>query len=211
LRVTSETCKRASDAEPALLAANSKLDPDDTHLWRFPLRRLEAEPIWDSIFFAAGNLDLTIGGPSFDIHAPRKKNRSEPAPSASRTIRRAAYMVRGYSSDHDVTPSFLQAFDVDDGRTPCPLRTRTVTAPQALYLMNSEEIEAASARLAERLKKESGGDLPAAVDLGYRITLARPPSAAERERALSFLDNDPARLKNFAWLLFNLDEFIYVR
>ena len=53
--------------------------------------------------------------------------------------------------------------------------------------------------------------MPAAVDLGYRITLARPPSTAERERALNFLDNDPARLKNFAWLLFNLDEFIYVR
>ena len=29
--------------------------------------------------------------------------------------------------------------------------------------------------------------------------------------ALAYLDNDPARLKGLAWLLFNLDEFIYVR
>ena len=127
------------------------------------------------------------------------------------TIRRGAYMIRGYSTSRDVVPNFLQAFDVDDGRAPCPLRTQTVTAPQALFLMNSDEIESATAKFAERLQKESGGDLEAAVDLGYRLALARPPSPAERDRALAYLDNDPARLKGLAWLLFNLDEFIYVR
>jgi hypothetical protein len=120
-------------------------------------------------------------------------------------------MVRGYSTSDDVVPAFLQAFDVDDGRTPCPVRTRTVTAPQALFLMNGDEIERASARLAERLTAGSGGNLTAAVDLGYRITLARPPSAAEQSRALAYLDNDPKRLGGLAWLLFNLDEFLYVR
>ena len=29
--------------------------------------------------------------------------------------------------------------------------------------------------------------------------------------ATAYLENEPARLKQFAWLLFNLDEFIYVR
>ena len=38
-------------------------------------------------------------------------------------------MIRGFSTSRDVVPNFLQAFDVDDGRMPCPLRTRTVTAP----------------------------------------------------------------------------------
>jgi Protein of unknown function (DUF1553) len=120
-------------------------------------------------------------------------------------------MVRGYSTSRDVVPAFLQAFDVDDGRTPCPLRTRTVTAPQALFLMNSREVDQATGQFAGRLAKESGGDLAVAVDLAYRITLARPPSAAERERALAYLGDDPARLKGLAWLLFNLDEFIYIR
>ena len=119
-------------------------------------------------------------------------------------------MVRGFSTSRDVVPNFLQAFDAEDGRAPCPVRTRTVTAPQALFLMNSAEMDQASAQFAERLKRESGSDLPAAVDLAYRITLSRPPSAAERERALTYLAQDAARLKSFAWLLFNLDEFIYV-
>jgi hypothetical protein len=51
----------------------------------------------------------------------------------------------------------------------------------------------------------------AAVDLGYRTALARPASAGEMERALKYLDNDPRRLAGFAWLLYNLDEFVFVR
>src|SRR5262249_6352011 len=129
----------------------------------------------------------------------------------AQTHRRAAYMVRGFSTSRDVVPNFLQAFDAEDGRAPCPVRTRTVTAPQALFLMNSAEMDKASAEFAERLKKESGGDLPARVDLAYGIMLSRPPADKERERALSYVEHDAARLKGFAWLLFNLDEFIYVR
>jgi hypothetical protein len=201
LMVTSDTYKLSSETDPEHAVANMRADPTDVYLWRFHLRRLEAEPIWDSILTAAGDLDLSLGGPSFDIRASGEKSGH----------RRAAYMIRGYSSSRDILPNFLQAFDVEDGRTPCPMRTRTVTAPQALFLMNSDTIEKAAARFADRLRKESGGPFPAAVELGYRIVLARPPSPREMERALTYLDEDPARLKGFAWLLFNLDEFLYVR
>jgi hypothetical protein len=224
LIVTSETYRRASatdipsplvgEGQGGGVAANRKADPNNTYLWHYPLRRLEAEPIWDSIFTAAGTLDLAVGGPSFDVGAPagRRGGRSRASRSVDTgSTRRAAYMVRGYSTSRDVVPAFLQAFDVDDGRAPCPVRTRTVTAPQGLFLMNSAEIDRASAAFAERLAKESGGDLTAAVDLAYRVALARPPSPAEQARSLAYLDNNPARLKGLAWLLFNLDEFIYVR
>jgi hypothetical protein len=78
-------------------------------------------------------------------------------------------------------------------------------------MMNSPEIEKASTMFAERLKKEAAGELSKAVDLGYRITLSRPPSPDEKDYALTYVDNKPERLKNLAWLLFNLDEFIYVQ
>jgi hypothetical protein len=212
LIVTSDTYKLASAAPPELVKANAKADPDNAYLWHFRLQRLEAEPLWDCIFTAAGNLDLTIGGPSFDIRPPAddRGNITGAAPNPTKW-RRGAYMVRGYNVKRDVAPHFLLAFDADDGRVPCPLRTQTVTAPQALFLMNSPEIDKASARFAERLQKESKGDLKTAIDLAYRTALARPPSTAEQERVLKYLDNDPARLKGLAWLLFNLDEFIYVR
>jgi hypothetical protein len=200
LMVTSDTYKLASEVGPSADADNIRRDPADTFFWHFRLQRLEAEPIWDSILSAAGNLDITLGGPSFD-----------PVTDSGHSNRRAAYMVRGYSTNGDVTPNFLRSFDVDDGRAPCPVRTQTVTAPQALFAMNSPEIDRATAKFAERLKQESKGDLHAAIDLGYRMTLARPPSADEATRAEAYLQGDPARLKSFGWLLLNLDEFVYVR
>ena len=93
----------------------------------------------------------------------------------------------------------------------CPRRNPTVTAPQALFMMNNELVQDASGRLAERLRKESGGDLTAAVTLGFRIALGRPPSDTERARALNYVQGDPGGIKGFAWLLLNLDEFLYVR
>jgi hypothetical protein len=216
LIVTSDTYKLASQDDSQLATANSTADPDNAHLWHFPLRRLEAEPIWDAIFAAAGTLDTSVGGPSFDVGNNGGGRRGGGGPRASGATstggtRRAAYLIRGFSTSRDVVPNFLQVFDVDDGRVPCPMRTRTVTAPQALFMMNADEIENATAKFAERLKAESNGDLKAAVDLAYRFTLARQPSPAEANYALAYLDNDPNRLKNFAWLLFNLDEFVYVR
>jgi hypothetical protein len=217
LMVTSDAYKRASSIDPALQAANAKIDPADDYLWSFRLNRLEAEPIWDSILSDAGTLDLTVGGASFDITAPDAPRRGNAGgggrgnAAAAPPNRRAAYMIRGFSTSRDVVPNFLQTFDVDDGRVPCPLRSRTVTAPQGLFLMNSEEVDRASAKFAERLQKEAGADLGAAVDLGYRIALARPPSGAEKDDSMTYLRNDPARLKGFVWLLFNLDEFVFVR
>ena len=216
LMVTSETYKLASDVEPVLAAANMKMDSTDTYLWHFRLQRLEAEPIWDSIFNAAGDLDLAVGGPSFEVSnrklRPKPDVEDEEAPVIGPgSRRRAVYITRGYSPNRDVMASFLQAFDVDDGRAPCPLRTQTVTAPQSLFLMNSSEIDKASAQFAERVEKECHGNITNAIDLAYEFAVARPPSSQEKAHALSYLDNDPARFKKFTWLLFNLDEFVYVR
>ena len=202
LVVTSDAYKRASEVNPTRSAVEVAADSRNDRLWHFRIRRLEAEPIWDGIFAAAGDLDLAIGGASFDVGGRRESKGSS---------RRAAYMVRGYATNRDVVPEYLQAFDVEDGRAPCPIRTRTVTAPQALFLMNSTVVDAAAEKFAERLRREAGSNLSDAVDLGYQIAVARPASAREREVALTYLQGDAARLKGFAWLLFNLDEFLYAR
>jgi hypothetical protein len=57
--VTSDAYQRASDAS-ADFAASQNLDPGNTMLWHFRLRRLEAEALWDSMHAAAGNLDLKL-------------------------------------------------------------------------------------------------------------------------------------------------------
>jgi len=210
LMVTSRAYQMDSAGGPDF-AANQEIDPGNAHLWRFRLRRLEAEPIWDSIHAAIGQLDLRLGGPSFDPGGGggNRRNGGQAAPSSG--VRRAAYMIRGFSTSREVTPNFLQTFDVDDGRAPCPVRGQTVTAPQSLFLMNSAEIEHASGELATRVQTESNGDLAKAVDLAYRLVLARSPSPPELDRATAYLEDDAGRLKQLAWLLFNLDEFLYVQ
>ena len=213
LMVTSDAYKRASEASSEF-ADSQRIDPSDTALWHFRLQRLEAEPIWDSIHAAAGDLDLKVGGPSFDTREGDGGNRRHGESAndgSSNSKRRGVYLMRGYSPSRDVTPNFLQAFDVDDGRAPCPMRTQTVTAPQALFLMNSPDVDKACVDLAARLQREAKSDLPSAVDLAYRLVLSRPPSTAEKTNALAYLENDSSRLNQLSWLLFNLDEFVYAK
>ena len=198
LIVTSETYRRASAGPADRERANSRIDPDNRLLWKFPLRRLEAEPIRDALLVVAGKLDLSVGGKSFED-------------GTAGANRRAAYMARGYLANTNAMPDYLQTFDAEDGRMSCPRRNQTVTAPQALFMMNNELVEDASGRFAERLKKESGGDVPTAIILGFRIALGRPPSSGELAKALDYVQRDPARIKGLAWLLLNMDEFLYVR
>jgi hypothetical protein len=195
----SDTYQLSSKPTPAQLTKNIGIDARDTYLWHFRLQRLEAEPVWDTLHYAAGDLNLAVGGKSFQI---------KDEPDANR---RGVYLTRGYIPSRDVMNNFLTSFDVDDGRTPCPIRTQTVTAPQALFTMNSELVEKESAKLAEVVLKESNGDLHAAVTDAYERTLARKPTGAEADYALTYIEKDPARMKELTWLLFNLDEFIYVR
>ncbi|MDQ1473171.1 MAG: hypothetical protein QOJ99_4651, partial [Bryobacterales bacterium] len=215
LIVSSDTYQLSSKVDPELQAANEKLDARNTFLWHFRLQRMEAESIWDSVLSASNDIDLSVGGKSFQLRPPDPRRGGAGGRGGgnfdSRTNRRGAYMVRGYAANADVMPNFLLTFNVDDGRTPCPIRTQTVTAPQALFSMNDDLIESESSKFADRVVKESAGDLSKAVKLAYLSALGREPSGAELDRSLTYVNGDASRMKGFAWLLLNLDEFIYVR
>ena len=200
LIVTSETYRRASSEATDTAASNHRLDPDNQCFWRYPLQRLEAEVLRDSMLQMAGRLDTSLGGRS--VQGEKWEGGAS---------RRATYLIRGYRSSGEVLPDFFKSFDVEDGRSPCLVRGQTVTAPQALFLMNSDFSEKLATLFAQRLRSESDNDLEQGVGLGYELTLGRPPSLAERRAAIDYLQGDPERMKGFAWLLFNLDEFLYVR
>jgi len=214
LMVMSDTYRLASKAEPSVMAHNVTADARDTYLWHFRLQRLSAEPIWDAIHYASDDLDLAIGGKSFQLSSADAKQKfflPKDGTMDDRTNRRGVYIVRGYIPSTDVMNNFLTSFDVDDGRTPCPLRTQTVTAPQALFTMNGDLVQKESEKLADAVLKQSSGDVPAAVTGAYERVLGRKPTPAERDYALTYVGQDPGRVKELAWVLFNLDEFIYVR
>lgn len=77
-------------------------------------------------------------------------------------------------------------------------------------MMNSPDVHTQAVKFGERLRRESGGDIAQAIRLGYLTAISRPPTAREFDFASSYIGGDPKRLEGFAWMLINLDEFIYV-
>jgi hypothetical protein len=106
----------------------------------------------------------------------------------------------------------LDTFDLPDSTLSCSRRDVTNVAPQALALINNEFVMARAREFAARLRKSGGDDPMAWISEGWQIALGRPPSPAERTRALAMLDQpDKDRaLTDFCLMLFNLNEFIYV-
>ena len=68
LIMNSETYKMASAYYQADSLAK---DPTDQFLWRFPVKRLEAEIIRDAVLSASGDINLEAGGPAFFPPIPK--------------------------------------------------------------------------------------------------------------------------------------------
>src|SRR6185295_11544148 len=84
----------------------------------------------------------------------------------------------------------FEAFDRPDTNASCPRRNRSTIAPQALMLFNSEFSLAASRDLAKFVVKQTGDDRDRQIDMAYRRTLSRAPTADERRIAREFLSRE---------------------
>jgi hypothetical protein len=62
-------------------------------------------------------------------------------------------------------------------------------------------------QFAGRLQREAGADVASQVERAFRVALARPPEAGERQMAIAFVRQDG--LAAFCHALFNLNEFVY--
>jgi hypothetical protein len=215
LIVTSRTYQLASESN----ATSEAIDPDNRMLWRMPVRRLDAEELRDSVLWLAGKLDLKLGGKSF-TELPDQYyvgSRVVIGNFNRETNRRAVYMVRGYNSTAEMMPNFFHVFDVDNGKLPNPVRNRSITALQALTLMNSPLVEEAAKDFGRRLMKLAEKDLPKAVELGFKMALSRSPTPAEEAavqkhlRSCNGCDSASQGTEKLGWLLMNLDEFLFVR
>lgn len=195
---------RRSSATDAVAAA---ADADNRWLWRYPLRRLEAEAIRDSILAVSGKLDLTAGGPPFDTFKPNDnyvrvydpKDRFGPA-----EWRRMVYQFKP-RSQQDGT---FGAFDCPDAGQSAARRTTSTTPLQALNLMNGPFVIEQAGFFSERIQADAGTDLLAQVDRAFALALARKPAGDERSAAVALIREHG--LEALCRALFNTNEFIYV-
>jgi len=190
-------------------------DSDDALLWKFNHRRLEAEEIRDAMLAVSDRLNLKAGGPSYMVPIDpelllmlKRPQYWVPTRDKSEYDRRTIYMIY----KRNLRLPFEEVFDAPDTLLSCARREQSTHAPQALELLNGATSNQLAAVFAERLLRERSTAADR-VDYAWRLTTGRAPTAAEKSLALKFLadaPDDPARTKEFALAMFNLNAFLYV-
>jgi hypothetical protein len=156
-------------------------DADNVLLARMNRRRLDLEAMRDSLVYAAGRLDETVGGPPVQLT-------QEPFPA-----RRAVY---GFIERQNL-PAFFRTFDFANPNTPAAARPQTASPHQALFFFNSplalEQSRHLASRSAKSAESESSESSPAErITLLYRCALGRTPTSDELAEGSAFIASGEA-------------------
>ena len=208
LILSSATYQMSTTASPSAL----KADANNVLLSRAPLRRLEAEPLRDSLLALGGLLDKQVGGFvwTFENYKLVFNHTSEDA-TTYESNRRALYLpvIRNHVYD------LFELFDFPDPGTVNGNRADSTIAPQALYLMNSPLVLRATESMAKALLKEEELTNAQRVQRLYAQVFNRRPTVKETQRAVVFVNNFAQdRLANWQALsqaLVASNEFLYLR
>jgi hypothetical protein len=169
--------------EPALAA-----DPENKLLWRYPRHRVEGEVLRDAMLLTSGKLNPKMGGPGIRPELPPGVNavgyaswpvEKDPAEAN----RRSVYVFE----KRVLTYPMFEAFDAPNAQESCPRRFSTVVPSQALTMMNDKLVLDWSKALAGRVLNDGGLNSAQQIERAYRLALARPPQAEERQKVSEFL------------------------
>ena len=189
LIMTSPAYQRSSTALDRVLV--NKLDPDNRLLSHFPVRRLSAEEIRDSMLAISGQLNKKVGGPSFRAEInwevafqPRRLMGTiaplyEPSPLLAERNRRSVYAARLRNLGHP----FMEAFNRPLAELSCDGRAETTVTPQVFTLWHGELAHEQALALADRLRRQ-GGSIEQLVERTFVAIYGRPPGEAERVRSV---------------------------
>jgi mono/diheme cytochrome c family protein/cytochrome c553 len=190
-------------------AACARIDADNRYLWRQNRQRLDAEEVRDSVLAVSGKLRDPMYGPGYalfrfkDDHSPVYDHTATDKINDPSTFRRTIYrfVVRS------VPNPFLETLDCADPNMNVPVRNTTMTALQALALLNNPFMVRQAEFFAARLEKESA-DLETRIDLAYRLAFGRYPTADEKTLMCGYTRRHG--LANACRLLLNSNEFMFV-
>ncbi len=165
-------------------------DPLNQLYATFHPRRLTAEELRDAMLSVSGELDRSVGGipcrPDINLEVafqPRQimggaASVYEPDPLPQQRNRRTLYAerIRG------LRDPFMETFNQPGPDKSCELRETSTVAPQALTLLNSQEVFDRAIAFANRLVKEDLKTDEATLRRAFELALAREPN--DRELAL---------------------------
>ncbi len=193
---------------------SAALDGDNGLLWRMNRLRLDAEQTRDAVLAISGKLDLTMYGPSvkqfiekpgihvtpivdyqgFDVDHPNQFRRS---------VYRFVFRT--------LPDPLMDSLDCPDLSQLTPRRSVSVTAQQALSMLNNRFMVRQCEHLAARVEKEIPGAEQAVekrVQRLYALCLGRAPAAGELADVSAFVRAHG--LAGAARLLINSNEFLFL-
>jgi hypothetical protein len=179
-------------------ANNEKVDAANVYLWRANRRRLDVEQWRDSLLAISGNLDRTVGGPTFNLSDPNATRRT----------------VYAKISRHELD-GLLRLFDFPDANVTADKRVVTMVPQQQLFALNSEFIVAQAKAFAARIEK-LGTTNSERITAAYRLAFGRAPETQELELAERFLQlptkpsDKLTRWQQYAQVLLASNELMYV-
>ena len=204
--VTTRTFALASTPPPRA----AEVDAPNDLLTHSRIRRLEAEPLRDSLIQLAGQLDDRMYGPGDNVMAQPPQQ-----------VRRSIYLTIRRNS---LSP-FLTVFDAPKPFATTGRRDETNVPAQSLTLLNSPFVIHCAGRFADRATKAQPADAVARAGWMFAEAFGRPATPEELTTTRRFLDTlsadeslppdklltDRSLWQDFAQSLINAKEFIYLR
>ncbi len=142
-------------------------DPGNEYWWRQNRRRLEVEPLRDSILDVGDSLDRRIGG----------------APVGMESKRRTVYLTINRAALFDL----LSTFDYFEPANHIEQRSVSTVPSQALFLLNHSLVHEQANQFAQRLLETEPSN-PARLTALWIKLYGRPPTDSDLQLASDFLD-----------------------
>ena len=189
LIVSSKAFRRSSQHfDPAAL---EKVDPKRQLYVTFQPRRLTAEELRDAMLAVTGELNRQVGGipcrPDLNQEVAMQPRQImggtasvyEPDPLPQQRNRRSIYAekIRG------LRDPFFEAFNQPGPDKSCEMRETSTVAPQALTLLNSNEMQDRAFAFADSLTQSDHSD-EEIIDQAFLRALGRKPNMAEKDQTL---------------------------
>jgi hypothetical protein len=191
-------------------------DPENTLLWRFRSRRLEAEAVRDAVLAVSGRLNPEqFGLPIFpplpeglaeEVKYDNSKWATQDGPEGRK---RSIYIYQQRS----MTMPFMQTFDSVVCDASRDRRQVSVTPLQALAMYNGRFANEEATHFAARVRKDAGESPVAQIQLAFKTALGREPAPDESERMQALMRSSTEGSDAVAAVcrvLLNANEFVYV-
>ena len=196
-------------------------DANNTWLWRFNRRRLDAEEIRDAMLAVSGALDRnTTDAHPFPPESSWRYSQHNPFVAAYEHNGRGVYLMQQRIRAHPQ----LSIFDGADTNAALGQRVPSTTPLQALFMMNDPFVHKQADNFAVRVGMAFAEDAKR-IEYAYRLAFGRQPSADEISKGLAYLrdirsdlaaiklpdeEQTRAALASYLRVLLSSSEFIFV-